>query len=249
MNEATCPLHEVYAQALDFLASTHLLLVGPHCNKQYIWNMDQTPLWFSYHRSKTLAKWGTKTIHVCKTSGDTKRATAAITVLAAGECLKPMMIFKGQPRGRISRKELKTFNPSAFYACRKAAWMDETCMIRWIRLVLKDYLRVNPPLPGVVPLLILDEYRCHIMASVVQCIQKLGIEVIHIPGGCTGLCQPLDVGINKPFKCRMRQRWEEWMISGIKRTGTVESPLRVEVSAWVAEVSLEMRSLPMLKNT
>ena len=86
------------------------------------------------------------------------------------------------------------------------------------------------------------------MASAVQRIQKLGIEVIHIPGGCTGLCQPLDVGINKPFKCRVRQRWEEWMISGIERTGTVESPSRAEVSAWVAEVSLEMRSLPMLKN-
>ena len=86
------------------------------------------------------------------------------------------------------------------------------------------------------------------MASVVQRIQKLGIEVIHIPGGCTDLCQPLDVGINKPFKCRVRQRLEEWMISGIKKTGTVESQLRPEVSAWVAEVSLEMCSLPMLKN-
>ena len=62
------------------------------------------------------------------------------------------------------------------------------------------------------------------------------------------MCQPLDVGINKPFKCRVRQRWEEWMIRDIERTGTVEAPLRAEVSAWVAEVSLEMHSLPMLKN-
>jgi hypothetical protein len=87
------------------------------------------------------------------------------------------------------------------------------------------------------------------MASVVQRIQKLGIEVIHIPGGCTSLCQHLDVDINKPFKCCVRQRWEEWMISGIKRNETMMSPSRAEVSAWVAEVSLEMRSLPMLKNT
>jgi hypothetical protein len=46
-NEATRPPHEVYAQqALDFLATTRLLLVSPHHNKRYIWNMDQTPLWF-----------------------------------------------------------------------------------------------------------------------------------------------------------------------------------------------------------
>ena len=101
-NEATRPPHEVYAQALDFLASTRLLLVGPHHDKQYIWNMDQTLLWFLYHRSKTLAKRGTKTIHVCNMSSDTKRATAALTVLAAGEWLKPMIIFKGQSRGQIA---------------------------------------------------------------------------------------------------------------------------------------------------
>ena len=62
------------------------------------------------------------------------------------------------------------------------------------------------------------------------------------------MCQPLDVGINKPFRCRVRQRWEEWMISGIERTETMESPLRVEVSTWVAEVLLEMHHLPMLRN-
>ena len=75
------------------------------------------------------------------------------------------------------------------------------------------------------------------------------MEVIHIPGGCTGLCQPLDVGINKSFKCHVRQRWEELMISGIKRSSTVESPLCAEVSAWVAEVLLEMHYLPMLKKS
>ena len=98
-NKATRPLHEVYAQALDFLATTRLLLMGPHCDKRYIWNMDQTPLLFLYHCSKTLAKRGTKTIHVRKMSSDGERVTAALTVLAAGEWLKPMIIFKGQPRG------------------------------------------------------------------------------------------------------------------------------------------------------
>ena len=79
-------------------------------------------------------------------------------------------------------------------------------------------------------------------------VKKLGIEVVHIPGECTGLCQPLDVGINKPVKCRVRSRWEEWMIYGIEKHGTVVLPSRKEVLAWVAKVSLEMRGLPMIKN-
>jgi hypothetical protein len=52
----------------------------------------------------------------------------------------------------------------------------------------------------VVPLLVLNSYQCHMMASVVQMIQELGVEVKHIPGGCTTLCQPINVG----FKFHLR---------------------------------------------
>ena len=55
----------------------------------------------------------------------------------------------------------------------------------------------------VVPFLYLDSHHCHVMAEVVHAIQDLGITVKIIPGGCTGLCQPVDVGANKPFKGRV----------------------------------------------
>jgi hypothetical protein len=41
------------------------------------------------------------------------------------------------------------------------------------------------------------------MGLAVKQIQAMGIEVIHIPAGCTYLCQPIDVGINKPIKKRL----------------------------------------------
>ena len=65
---------------------------------------------------------------------------------------------------------------------------------------------------GVVPTLILDAYRVHVMGNIVNRIQSLGIEVIHIPAEC--LCQPVDVGISKTIKSRMRDKWEDWMIEG-----------------------------------
>jgi hypothetical protein len=66
--------------------------------------MDQMPLYFSYHSLKNLEKCGTKTIHVCKMSSGTKRATGAFTITAAGNFLIPMIIFKGKPGGRIEKK-------------------------------------------------------------------------------------------------------------------------------------------------
>jgi hypothetical protein len=52
------------------------------------------------------------------------------------------------------------------------------------------------------PLLLLDSYKCHTMASVVADIEALGIQIENIPGGCTGLCQPVDVGVGKPQRTR-----------------------------------------------
>jgi hypothetical protein len=48
-------------------------------------------------------------------------------------------------------------------------------MIAWVDNVLKPYVANAPN--HIIPLLILDSYRCHMMASVVTRIQELGIEV------------------------------------------------------------------------
>jgi hypothetical protein len=66
--------------------------------------------------------------------------------------------------------------------------MDEWCMLLWIDHIHGPYLVVNPPTPGIQPVILLDAYRCHMMALVITKISKLGIKVIHISGRYTGLC-------------------------------------------------------------
>ena len=64
----------------------------------------------------------------------------------------------------------------------------------------------------------------------------MGVHVIHIAGGCTGLTQPLDVGINRSFKARCRQMWEEWLVDLLDKTNEVRDATREEVSEWAAAV-------------
>ena len=173
--------------------------------------MDQTPIPFTFNSKSTLEVVGARTVHVHKSSNDTKQATAAITITAPEKMLPPLLIFKGANNGRIVKKELPTFDKSMYYAYQENAWMDEQVMLLWVEKVLKPYVESAPE--GIVPLLRLDSYCCHVMASVVNEIQDLGVEVEHIPGGCTYLCQPVDIGINKPYKKHMRRQWELWMIS------------------------------------
>jgi hypothetical protein len=108
-------------------------------------------------------------------------------------------------------------------------------------------LKYDLPPPQIVPVILLDVYQCHMMASVTDKIAILGIEIIHIPDGCTGLCQPLDVGI-RSFKSRVRALWEEWMIDEIDHTGMVYAPTCEDISSWVAEVVWGMDGKNLMRN-
>ncbi len=96
----------------------------------------------------------------------------------------------------------------------------------------------------VISILILGMYQCHMMALVVQMIQELGVKVKHIPSGCTSLCQPVGVGLEKPFKDRMRRQWQwiTWMISKGVLHGNTSPPLRADIKNWVNSAMMEMEA-------
>jgi hypothetical protein len=162
------------------------------------------------HPTRTLDVLGTKTIVIWTTTNDTKRATVALTFTAAGDQLVPMVVYKGTENGHIKQRKLALHYPTCIYETQANAWMDKRVMLHWVEDVLMPYISLAPP--GAIPLILLHLYQCHIMALVVNVIQDLGCKVVHIPGGCTGLVQPLDIGYYKPFKTCICACWEEYMI-------------------------------------
>ena len=110
--------------------------------------------------------------------------------------LKPLIIFKGAHNGHIVQRKFPNYDNDMMYLCQANSWMDEDAMNMWVDQVLRPH--IESAAPAVFPIIFLDSYRCHIMTSVVSKIQDLGVEIEHIPGGCTALCQPVDIGINKP---------------------------------------------------
>jgi hypothetical protein len=178
---------------------------------------------------------GKKTVHVRASTADTKRVTLAITVDTSGKMLPPMLIFKGVTNGCIANREFGMYPDHGHYGCQKKAWMDEEMMHKWIDLVLVPWRQMTTP--DIVPLLILDTYRVHMMGTVVNRIQSLGIEVIHIPPGCTYLWQPVDIGINKMIKCGMQEKWEHWMLEGDGIVnGAAKEPSRKLVAEWLVDI-------------
>ncbi len=117
--------------------------------------------------------------------------------------------------------------------------MDEQVMLAWVEEVLAPYVTTAPE--GIILLLTLDSYQCHMMASVVYKIQELGVEVKHIPGGCTSLCQPFDVGSNKPFKSHIQKMWIKRMIKEGTKEGTTSMPTKHGIAVWVDKAMAQMK--------
>ena len=62
--------------------------------------------------------------------------------------------------------------------------------------------------------------------------------MIHIPAGCTYLCQPVDMGINKSIKTAMKGKWEDWILDGDGLVnGVAKVPSRKKmVTEWLFDV-------------
>ncbi len=187
MQTLQCLLAEVKSKALDYMQLMRQIVLNNNRDWRCVLNMDQMPIYFLMNAKLTLELIGKQMVHICTLSDDTKRVTVAVTIAADGMVLPLMLIIKGRPSECIARTEFATYPETHCYQCQANAWIDEVCMIAWVNEVLALYIAMAPD--DVVPLLVPDSCQCHMMASVVQMIQELGVEVKHISEGCTPLCQ------------------------------------------------------------
>ena len=136
-NESQRSPQEVAAEALDFIVNVVFPKVMETTrHHDYSLNMDQTPVPFTYNVRKTMEIVGCRTVHIRKSTCDTKRVIFAMTVTASCKVLKPVIIFKGVRDGRIVQREFPNYENDMVYLCQCAAWMDEAAMLEWVDLVL-----------------------------------------------------------------------------------------------------------------
>ena len=187
---------------------------------------------------------GARTVNGQTSTSQTIRATVAATDTASGKVLKPLVVFKGKPGARIETREFPTYPANNAYACQETVWMDERVMLLWVRTVLKPFIQdcsIN-----IQPLLLLDSYECQTMARVTGELEALGVQVEIIPGGCTGMCQPIDVGIGMSLKTRAMHLWEEWMVAECAGGRASRPASQLQMCQWIANSVLQIHSSELL---
>jgi hypothetical protein len=195
-------------------------------------NFDETNVHFSIATKKTLNVRGARTVSV-RDAESSQRCTVMLGVTGDGQKVPPFIIFKGSNKvtGRINRElqmitEEHTFGfPTQMkYAVQNKAWMDEFTMLDWVEKVWKPFADSKEGMTY----MILDEAASHMTRNVREAIAQCNTEIDFIPGGYTSKLQVLDVGINKPFKDRVREHYENYMVM------TVDGkPKRQDVAHWI----------------
>jgi hypothetical protein len=240
-------LPPAYMDKITCFQRTVVRLRVEHCVSDIalLANMDQTPMYFDMPDSNTLAKKGVREVRLVTCGAQKTRFTVALTALGHGGKIKPMCVFKGKhfikgtkvPDGVVCR-----FHPRA--------WFDECIMLDWIKSVWKpEITKVDPDNRD--RLLVLDAFSVHGMDSVKDALEACNTTIVSIPAGLTSILQPMDVSLNKPFKCAMRRRWADWMVNGEKtftKSGNRKAPSRFQIMCWVRDCWEEMQEAMIAKS-
>jgi hypothetical protein len=179
-------------------------------------NMDETPIFFDMPRSSTVTGKGAKEVRIRGTKGGKKRVTYVVSCSAAGEMLKPMVIFKGKTKQTL--KNTKQRERDVLVTFQAKGWMDQGIMRKWIKSILTPHTKVRHCL------LVFDSFRAHLTDEVLQSLAKVNTTVVVIPGGCTSKVQPVDVSLNKPIKDIVRGLWEDLMVQHVNQSTTSSAP-------------------------
>ncbi|KAF4139278.1 DDE superfamily endonuclease [Phytophthora infestans] len=143
-----------------------------------VFNMDQTSIYIDMTGKTTIDFVGTPTVDV-------------------------RQVFAGIPGGPVSQD---VWNPSfghssCEHTVQKKAFCNEAVMQEWIQRILK------PSVDGC-RLLLLDSLKVHKMNSVRTVLEEdCCTQVEFVPPGITGLAQPMDVAVMKPFKDYVRNTY------------------------------------------
>jgi transposase-like protein len=196
-------------------------------DESQVYNFDETDVQFTPHLNSTYCYKGSRTV-TQKEPKCSSRCTAMIGCSMDGKKAPPFIIFLGaDTKDGVIKKKVRAktgFPESMEYQVQKNAWMDEVGMLEWVERVWKPIAQQHPR-----TVLLLDSFSAHLTTKVTRSLSMVNTEVEIIPGGYTGKLQPMDVGINKPFKNYICNNYIDWM----KDNGHAK-PTREIVATWIS---------------
>lgn len=185
-------------------ARRNLNIDDEHLNR--IINCDETSVYYENPDTITVDINGHKEIILNTEGNENKKISVLLSIAGDGTKLPPLLIFKGEVN-KINEKQLQKnihiINKKVYTTCQKKAWCDTQVFLNWYN---KIYLKYESDLKEKC-LLILDKSPSHCNDIILNEFKKNKTQFILIPWGLTRYLQPLDLGINMPFKKALKKAY------------------------------------------
>ncbi len=192
-------------------------------------NVDQTPFWWnsSSGTQRTIDQKGTRKVTTRIHPGNPREKVSVILACTQDGYKFPPALVVRKDCQHWKRARIKLIHGVLFFMNPKTSMCNSDIMQRWIRImmggvhttcrdsrVMTDNIHsmtssisrrtVDIPSSERKNILILDSFRGHLTDEIgVACHDTNTLRAV-IPGGLTSQLQPLDLTVNRSFKCKMR---------------------------------------------
>lgn len=161
--------------------------------------------------------------------------TVVLACNAAGDMLKPMVIFKREALPKLDQGQ--QWPRDVVVHVQTKGWLDEAGMRIWAERVLaRRPGHVLGRLQARPHLLIMDSMPAHATESIKEHLRENDrAHLAIIPGGCTSALQPLRVNIDRSFMAKFKALWSEWLMHQGHNAAKPPSPTPYHLTVWVSK--------------
>jgi hypothetical protein len=205
------------------------LFKNPHITQFF--NFDETRVELDMVTSRTIDFIGNKNVVINTTNSENKAYTVVLGAFSDGRKIPPLILFNGI--GTRITKELQKVECNVDYVFTgndtSSFQNAKTLQYWWDNTFSKNTSEEDKAKT----LVFLD--NC---GKVHKCYQPEYANLYFFPVNTTSKLQPMDVGVNKIFKDRIRYRWENWMAQNgdnYTNSGYRKAVDREEFMFWVED--------------
>lgn len=190
-----------------------------------IWNLDETGVTTVLKPRKIVAQKGTKQVGAIVSAERGTLVTVELAASAAGNTIPPMFVF---PRLKYKDLFLREGPPESIGAGNSSGWMTTTEFSTYI----DHFIKFTKPTAEEPVLLLLDNHCSHIDINVIEKAKANSIIMLSFPPHCTHMLQPLDVGVNGPFKTYCAKAQDNWLRNNPGKTMSIYEIPGIVKTAW-----------------
>lgn len=195
---------------------------------KWIFAADETAIYLDYSSSLTVEEKGAQEVPVKTAGHDKLHVTVMLTARSDGFKCRPYILLKN----KRPIKEIVTMFKNKLHLCWAGrSFFNDELTSEYLQIIIGSAMFGKR-------LLAWDSYRCHISDATKKQLKKLQIDTAVIPGGCTKFIQAPDVYWNGPFKAKVRQFYENWMLHGEKsytKSGNMRAPSMEVYLMWIVD--------------